>query len=115
VAQLAAYDTSGNRRVKEYSETVRTLVDGRIGVVVVDNPPVNAIGPRSAAASTQRQELRRSDVDAIVLCIRASWPARTSGSRGRPARRPTPSSPAQRREAVVAVLHGNALGGLDSR
>jgi len=111
--------SNGNRRVKEHSETVGTLVDGRIGVIVVDNPPVNAIAPsvRSGIDSAAQDLAAAPAVDAIVLhCAGSGFMAGADIRKlaAGPPSRPTSEIIASLEaieKPVVAVLHGNALGG----
>ena len=62
----------------EHSETVCTERHGEIGVIVVDNPPVNAIAPsvRSGIDAAVQELATDSTVDAIVLhCAGSSFMA----------------------------------------
>lgn len=104
-----------------HSDTVRTELDGATGVavIVVDNPPVNAITPsvREGIDAAARQLAADPAVRAVVLhCAGSTFMAGAdirglaTGPRG-----PTTAQAAGTLESmakpVIAALQGNALGG----
>ena len=93
-------------------------VDG-IGVITIDNPPVNALGPGCPTASSRRSSSGKADpaVKAMVLIgagrsFIAGADIRQFGKprRRRPAGAATTCSTASAKP-VVAAIHGYALGG----
>ena len=103
----------------EYSETVRTERHGEIAVIVVDNPPVNAIA-RSVRAGIDAavQALGADDsVHAVVLhCAGGTFMAGADIRKLAAAVHAKPSSQIigsleALAKPVIAALQGNALGG----
>jgi len=105
--------------VTEHSETVRSERHGEIGVIVVDNPPVNAIAPsvRDGIYSAVQELSADEAVGAVVLhCAGSTFMAGADirGLGARPTGRTTTEISAAleaMRKPVVAALQGNALGG----
>ena len=105
--------------VTEHSETVRSERHGEIGVIVVDNPPVNAIAPsvRDGIYSAVQELGADEAVGAVVLhCAGSTFMAGADirrlgdGPIGRTTAEISASLEAMRKP-VVAALQGNALGG----
>ena len=105
--------------VTEHSETVRSERHGEIGVIVVDNPPVNAIAPsvRDGIYSAVQELGADEAVGAVVLhCAGSTFMAGADirrlgdGPIGRTTAEVSASLEAMRKP-VVAALQGNALGG----
>ena len=105
--------------VTEHSETVRSERHGEIGVIVVDNPPVNAIAPsvRDGIYSAVQELSADEAVGAVVLhCAGSTFMAGAdirrlgAGPTGRTTAEISASLEAMRKP-VVAALQGNALGG----
>jgi len=105
--------------VTAHSETVRTERHGAVGVIVIDNPPVNAIAPSvrdgiAAAAAELRDD---PAVAALVLhCAGNTFMAGADIRKlGAAPSRLTSAEVIQQLEDVpkpsVAALQGNALGG----
>ena len=103
----------------EHSETVRTERHGEIGVIVVDNPPVNAIAPsvREGIHSAVQDLGSDPSVRAVVLhCAGSTFMAGAdirrlaAGPIGRTSAEIVGSLEASSKP-VVAALQGNALGG----
>lgn len=102
------------------NQTIVFQREGRIGLIVIDNPPVNAISaPVTAGLSTALTEFERaSDLDALVLCCAGrTWVAGGDlAAFDDPAFSAAPLNAvlarleAQQRP-VVAALHGTVLGG----
>ena len=102
-----------------HSETVRSEIHGTIGVIIVDNPPVNAIAPSvregilAAAVALQRD----ASVAAIVLhCANHTFMAGADIKLLDAPPPPLTSAELMRRledldKPLVAALQGNALGG----
>jgi 3-hydroxyacyl-CoA dehydrogenase len=105
--------------VTQHSETVRTERHGATGVIVVDNPPVNAIAPsvREGIADATVELDEDPEVTAIVLHCAGSTFMAGADIRLLSAAPPrlTSAELIERVEdaskPVVAALHGNALGG----
>ena len=118
----ATLATSGGTQalvVTEHSETVRSERHGEIGVIVVDNPPVNAIAPsvRDGIYSAVQELSADEAVGAVVLhCAGSTFMAGAdirrlgAGPTGRTTAEISASLEAMRKP-VVAALQGNALGG----
>ena len=102
-----------------HSETVHTERYGRVGVIVVDNPPVNAIGPsvREGIEAAVRELREDATVEALVLhCAGSTFMAGADIRKlNSPPGRFTSAQVIQCLEdvpkPVVAALQGNALGG----
>jgi 3-hydroxyacyl-CoA dehydrogenase len=102
-----------------HSETVRTERHGSVGVIVIDNPPVNAIAPSVrdgvAAAATELKD--DAAVTALVLhCAGNTFMAGADiKAMGTAPSRLTSAEVIQELEdlpkPLVAALQGNALGG----
>jgi len=105
--------------VTEHSETVRTERHGDIGVIVVDNPPVNAIAPsvRDGIYAAVQELGADAAMRAVVLhCAGSTFMAGAdirrlaTGPTGRTSAEIIGSLEAMSKP-VVAALQGNALGG----
>jgi 3-hydroxyacyl-CoA dehydrogenase len=101
-----------------HSETVHTERHGAIAVIVVDNPPVNAIAPsvRDGIAAAVREVGADPTARAVVLhCAGASFMAGADIRKlATGPTRPTSEIIAELEALtvpVVAALHGSALGG----
>ena len=103
----------------EHSETVRTERHGDIGVIVVDNPPVNAIAPsvRDGIYAAVQELGADAAMRAVVLhCAGSTFMAGAdirrlaTGPTGRTSAEIIGSLEAMSKP-VVAALQGNALGG----
>ena len=107
------------RRVTVHSETVRTELHGPVGVIIVDNPPVNAIAPSvrdgiAAAAAELKDDPAASAV--VLHCAGNTFMAGADIKKmsAAPSSR-TSAEVIQQLEdlskPLVAALQGNALGG----
>jgi 3-hydroxyacyl-CoA dehydrogenase len=105
--------------VTVHSETVHTERHGSIGVIIIDNPPVNAIAPsvREGIAAAAVELTEDSRVAALVLhCAGSTFMAGADIKKlGAAPSRVTSADVIQQLEdlpkPVVAALQGNALGG----
>ncbi len=101
------------------AEHVRREARGRVGVITVDNPPVNALSlaVRTAVRDQLRAAVADPAIDAIVICAAGRTFMAGADIREFNARpvEPTIGDVAGEIEAapkpVVAALHGTALGG----
>ncbi|MGE0586781.1 MAG: 3-hydroxyacyl-CoA dehydrogenase NAD-binding domain-containing protein [Flavobacteriaceae bacterium] len=101
------------------SEPVTSEIDGGIGIVRVDNPPVNALSNAVRAGIAMSIDMLERDerVGAIViLCAGRTFIAGADITEfGKPRQPPSLAEICDRIEAsakpVVAALHGTALGG----
>ena len=97
---------------------VRFEVEGSIGVITIDNPPVNALGPGVRDGIIEALEAGEKDpaVQAMVMIgagrsFIAGADIRQFG-KPRPApKRPVPDVLDASSKPVVAAIHGYALGG----
>lgn len=102
-----------------HSETVRTERHGSVGVIVIDNPPVNAIAPsvRDGIAGATAELAEDAGVAALVLhCAGGTFMAGADIRKlGAAPSRLTSAQVIERLEdvpkPVIAALQGNALGG----
>ena len=101
-----------------HTETVHTERDGAIGLIVVDNPPVNAIAPsvRDGIAAAVQELGADAAVRAVVLhCAGSSFMAGADIRKlATGPTRPTAEIIAELEglpKPVIAALHGSALGG----
>jgi 3-hydroxyacyl-CoA dehydrogenase len=101
------------------SDVVQFEKRGHIGVISVDNPPVNALGQavRQGLIDAHTKALADADVQAIVLIGKGrTFVAGADISEfGKPPRPPSFTDVIDRYDAspkaIVAALHGTALGG----
>jgi 3-hydroxyacyl-CoA dehydrogenase len=101
------------------SPLVRFSRDGNIGVILVDNPPVNALKNEVRAGLVEALAQARADasIEAVVLtCAGRTFIAGADISEfGKPARPPTTIDVIAAIEAmpkpVIAAMHGTPLGG----
>jgi 3-hydroxyacyl-CoA dehydrogenase len=93
--------------------------NGNIGVIVVDNPPVNALKHevRAGLADALAQAREDAEIEAVVLtCAGRTFIAGADISEfGKPPQRPTTIDVIDAIEAmpkpVIAAMHGTTLGG----
>lgn len=93
--------------------------DGTIGVITIENPPVNALSQAVRAGLMQAADAFAADAGAeaaVILCAGRTWVAGADISEfGKPPAEPFLPDVINRIEAlekpVVAALHGTALGG----
>jgi 3-hydroxyacyl-CoA dehydrogenase len=105
--------------VTVHSDTVRTERHGFVGVIVIDNPPVNAIAPsvRDGVAAAAAELAEDANVAAVVLhCAGCTFMAGADIKKlGAAPSRLTSAEVIERLEdlskPVIAALQGNALGG----
>ncbi|CAO3410400.1 3-hydroxyacyl-CoA dehydrogenase NAD-binding domain-containing protein [Azospirillum largimobile] len=98
---------------------VRYAREGRVGVITVDHPPVNALGHgvRSGLAAALEAGLADTGADALLLvCAGRGFMAGADIREfGRPSATPTLPELVARFDAadkpVIAAIHGSALGG----
>ena len=103
----------------QINEKISTRIDGEIGFIISDNPPVNAIGQlvRAGLIEALAQLNATTDVKAIVLYCegRTFFAGADITEFGKP--RLSPSLQAmiaaleQSPKPVIAAIHGTALGG----
>lgn len=101
------------------SSPVRYALKGRIGVITVDNPPVNALGHAVRAGLVAALEQGLADKQAKALILIAAGRTFPSGADvrefGKPPIAPILMDTIARFDAatkpVVAAIHGTALGG----
>nr|WP_314437271.1 3-hydroxyacyl-CoA dehydrogenase NAD-binding domain-containing protein [uncultured Brevundimonas sp.] len=100
------------------NETVTTRIDGGVGVILCDNPPVNALShPLRQDILFALEALLADGVDAIVLACegRTFFAGADITEFGKPRRDPTLQDVVRTLEAspvpVIAAIHGTALGG----
>jgi len=101
------------------SDVVQFEKRGPIGVISVDNPPVNALGQavRQGLIDAHAKALADADVQAIVLIGKGrTFVAGADISEfGKPPKAPSFTDVIERYDAspkaIVAALHGTALGG----
>ncbi len=94
-------------------------LDGDIGIITLDNPPVNALGHELRAGIVAALDTALADKGAEAIVIRAAGRTFPAGADirefGRPPQDPWLPEVCNRIEAatkpVVAALHGTALGG----
>ncbi|MBA2777469.1 enoyl-CoA hydratase/isomerase family protein [Billgrantia kenyensis] len=92
---------------------------GNIGVITIDNPPVNALGQAVRQGLMDAVALGNEDSEAQVLVLNARGRTFIAGADirefGKPPQTPILPEVITKLEAstkpIVAVLHGNALGG----
>ena len=102
-----------------HSDTVRTERHGSVGVIVIDNPPVNAIAPsvRDGVAAAAAELAEDARVAAVVLhCAGGTFMAGADIKKlGAAPSRLTSAEVIERLEdvpkPVIAALQGHALGG----
>ncbi|MET0987481.1 MAG: 3-hydroxyacyl-CoA dehydrogenase NAD-binding domain-containing protein [Steroidobacteraceae bacterium] len=102
-----------------HSETVRTERQGLVGVILIDNPPVNAIAPsvRDGIAAAAAELDSDPAIKAIVLhCLGNTFMAGADLKKIASAPTQVTSADIIRQmedvtKPIVAALHGNALGG----
>lgn len=101
--------------------TARLVREGSVGLIELDNPPVNALahGLREGLQASLTEALADSAIEAIVLIGSArmfcggadlrefNTPASTRGPTTHEIRVAMDAS----RKPIVAVIHGSALGG----
>ncbi|CAO3432357.1 3-hydroxyacyl-CoA dehydrogenase NAD-binding domain-containing protein [Azospirillum endophyticum] len=100
-------------------DPVRYVREGRVGVITVDCPPVNAVGHgvRSGLITALDAGLADEEADALLLvCAGRTFMAGADIREfGKPSAPPTLPEVAARFDAatkpVIAVIHGTALGG----
>ncbi|NKX43807.1 3-hydroxyacyl-CoA dehydrogenase NAD-binding domain-containing protein [Roseicyclus persicicus] len=101
------------------AEFVRTGVEGRIGLIALDNPPVNAAGAALRAGLVAALDRLAADPAVEVIALYGEGRSFIAGADirefGRPSAGPWLPEICNRLEScekpVVAVLHGAALGG----
>ncbi|MBL4641320.1 MAG: enoyl-CoA hydratase/isomerase family protein, partial [Verrucomicrobiales bacterium] len=100
-------------------EVVHMARDGEVGIILIDNPPVNALGAAVRAGLAGALESLGSDpaIKAIVLgCAGRTFAAGADITEfGKPKQQPDLQAVVAAIESaskpVVAALHGTALGG----
>src|SRR5262245_6963214 len=97
---------------------VRFDVEGSVGVITIDNPPVNALGPGVRDGIIEALEKAESDpaVKAVVMIgagrsFIAGADIRQFGKPRPQPKRPVPDVLDASSKPVVAAIHGYALGG----
>ncbi|HKY94958.1 MAG TPA: 3-hydroxyacyl-CoA dehydrogenase NAD-binding domain-containing protein [Kiloniellales bacterium] len=98
---------------------VRYEREGSVGLIAVDNPPVNALSQPVRAGLLAALEAALADPEAKVLALYGKGRTFIAGADikefGKPPAEPTLRQVIERfenaKKAIVAVLHGTALGG----
>lgn len=98
---------------------VRTETVGNAGLIILDNPPVNALGQQIRKGLIRAIETLNADATVRVIAIYGEGRALSAGADIREFGKPTqaPSLPdtlktiEDSKKPVVAVIHGIALGG----
>jgi 3-hydroxyacyl-CoA dehydrogenase len=101
------------------SELVKVHRDGNVAVIVIDNPPVNALKNELRAKLVEALEQTKSDTAVAAVVITCAGRTFIAGADitefGKPPQRPTTIDVIAVIEAmgkpVVAAMHGTALGG----
>lgn len=103
----------------QHSDTVSTRIDGNIGIILSNNPPVNALGHSVRDGLEKAIETLEGDssVKAIVLACegRTFFAGADITEFGKPKKEPFLQQVIARLEGstkpVIAAIHGTALGG----
>lgn len=101
------------------SQPLRVEVHGGVGLVALDNPPVNALGFATRQALIDALDRLNADPQVGVIAIHGEGRALSAGADigefGKPQRLPTLPEVMERIETsakpVLAVIHGTVLGG----
>ena len=103
----------------QINEKISTCIDGDVGFILSDNPPVNAVGIAVRSGIVAALEALNADpsVEAIVLSCagRTFFSGADITEFGRPRQSPTLQDVIAKLESspkpVIAAIHGTALGG----
>jgi 3-hydroxyacyl-CoA dehydrogenase len=101
------------------SDVVRYALKGRVGVITVDNPPVNALGHAVRVGLVQALDKALADPACAAIVLMAAGRTFMAGADvrefGKPPVPPTNPEVIERYDrsskAIVAAIHGTALGG----
>jgi 3-hydroxyacyl-CoA dehydrogenase len=101
------------------SDVVSYERDGNIGVITIDNPPVNALGHAVRQGLAEALDQGLADAEAAALIIIGAGRTFSAGAEirefGEPPAEPRLREVIDRIEAghklVIAAIHGTALGG----
>jgi len=100
-------------------DVVRYTREGRVGIITVDNPPVNALGHAVRLGLTEALDKALADPDCAAVVLMAAGRTFMAGADisefGKPPKAPTNPDVIQRYDdatkPIVAAIHGTALGG----
>ncbi|MBV8536338.1 MAG: enoyl-CoA hydratase/isomerase family protein [Alphaproteobacteria bacterium] len=100
-------------------DVVRYALKGRVGIITVDNPPVNALGHAVRLGLVQALDRALADPACAAIVLMAAGRTFMAGADVREFGRPPvpPTNPEvierydQSKKPIVAAIHGTALGG----
>src|SRR5918912_759099 len=99
-------------------QVVRYEVEDRIGVITIDNPPVNALGPGVREGIIDAVERANADPNVSAMVLIGAGRSFIAGADIRQFGKPRPQPPRRSTDVlddsakpIVAAIHGYALGG----